>query len=22
MENAQDATPGWQKGANCISDRT
>ena len=22
MEKAQDTTPGWQKGANCISDRT
>jgi len=22
MENAQDVTPGWQKGANCISNRT
>jgi len=22
MEKVQDATPGWQKGANCISDRT
>jgi len=21
MEKVQDTTPGWQKGANCISDR-